>query len=100
MQLGLGAPRIPETRTLTVDLQPRYDETWLRSRLDPDVDVNYTVSGTPLSETNVFHSDFSYFGAAAAIELATIFIILVTFHGYWHIGRPCSMSPLEISKVR
>ncbi len=77
----------------------RYNETWLKSRIDPDLEVNYTVIGTPWSEVNVFHTQFVYLGAAAVVELITITIILMTFHKFWLLGRPCSMSSLEIAKV-
>lgn len=76
-----------------------YNETYLKSRIDDGLEIHYNVTGTPLSQIEVFDSDFAYFAGAAAVELFCILAILFTFSGFWKLGRHMSFSPLEIAKV-
>lgn len=76
-----------------------YNESYLKPLLDEGVEITYNTTGVPLSEVDVFHSDFSYFSGAVAVELFTILAILYTFYGWWRLGRATSFSPIEIAKV-
>ena len=72
---------------------------YLESRMDDGLFVVQNVTGSIVSPTNVYKSDFGYFAAAAMVELFTILIIFVNFRGYWRLGRHTTFSPLEIAKV-
>lgn len=76
------------------------DETWLKSRIDDDLEINTIITGIPQSPVDLFKSNFNYFAAAAAVELFTIFLVAFTFYGWWRLGRNMSFSPLEVAKVR
>lgn len=76
-----------------------YDISYLTPLLDEGLSSNSTVIGTLISPVEVFHSDMSFLAGAAAIELLAILAILVTFYGWWDLGRSATLSPLEIAKV-
>jgi hypothetical protein len=76
-----------------------YDQASLKGLLDPGVQINYTGTGTFDTPIAVLKSDFTFYFAAAALELLTIGLVLSTFYGYWRLGRDVSFSPLEIAKV-
>ena len=76
-----------------------YNETHLKTMLDPGLEINTNVTAVPASPVSVFRFDRRFFAAAAAIELFTILSILLTFYGWWKIGRSASLSPLEVAKV-
>jgi hypothetical protein len=68
--------------------------------LDEGIEVWRNVSGQVVSTANVFRTDYKYFGAAAVVELITVCAVLVTFWGWWRLGRNVSLSPIETAKVR
>ena len=76
-----------------------FNETYLKSRIDPGLAVNYNTTGIPLTAVQVFHTDFAYFIGAAVVELVCILTIMYTFYGFWRLGRDRTFSPLEIAKV-
>ena len=76
-----------------------YNDDFLAKHLDPGLQVHYNVTGRTVSSVNIFHSDFRYFAAAAAVQLFTLLTILGTFWGWWRLGRNASFSPLEVAKV-
>ena len=76
-----------------------HDETWLKRRIDPGLEIDQKITGVLESPIPVFESDFGYFAGAATVELVTVVIILVTFCGYWRLGHNTSFSPLEIAKA-
>lgn len=82
-----------------VNTAANYSETYLKERIDKDKDIHYNVAGTVTSAVEVFHSDFSWFAGAASLELFCILVILLTFYGWWDLGRHFTFSPLEIAKV-
>lgn len=41
----------------------------------------------------------AFFAGAATIQLVAILAILSTLYGWWDLGRPVGLSPLEIAKV-
>lgn len=75
-------------------------QTELDPLLDEGVRIENNVTGAVVSPVNVFESNFAYFAGAAVVQLFTIMAILVTFWGWWNLGRDFSFSPLEIGKVR
>lgn len=76
-----------------------FNETYLSSRLDPDLEISYSVEGSPPNTVNVFKSNFSWFAAAAVMELFAISTIAFTFWGYWRLGRHVSFSPVDLAKA-
>ena len=68
-------------------------------QMDAGLTAYYSTMGKALSPINVFESDFAYFAGAAAVEGSCILAILFTFYGWWHLGRSCTFSPLELAKV-
>ena len=75
------------------------NETYLKSQIDGGLEVNYNVNGTYNHAVNVYKSDMSYFGGAVAVQTLTIGLILLTYYGWWRLGRHVSFSPLEVAKV-
>lgn len=58
--------------------------------------------GIPAQQTsvkNIYQSHYAYFGAALVVIFVTAFSILSTFWGWWSLGRPVSLNPLEIAKA-
>ncbi|KAK5174063.1 uncharacterized protein LTR77_001143 [Saxophila tyrrhenica] len=98
LDLGLTtcASRNPGTGVYTAQ---HYDESWLKSRIDDGWDIHYDITGTPVSEINVFQSNFTYFVGAAVVEILCILAILYTFWGFWNLGHSTSFSPVEIAKA-
>lgn len=76
-----------------------YNESYIKSQIDDGLEINYNITGTPLSTVPVFETDFAYFAAAAAVEVFCIVVILYTFSGFWRLGRSASFSPVEIAKA-
>ena len=76
-----------------------FNETYLKTRIDPGLEVSYNTTGVPLTAVQVFHTDFAYFIGAAVVELVCILTIMYTFYGFWRLGRDRTFSPLEIAKV-
>ena len=65
--------------------------------------VNRTLSQRVNASTaypeNVYQSHFGWLGGAVAIIALTFGAILPVFGGWWHLGRPVSMSPIETAKA-
>jgi Protein of unknown function (DUF3176) len=47
----------------------------------------------------IYTSNLRFFAAAACIMLCAIMLVAGTHHRWWLIGRPVSLSPLEIAKA-
>jgi hypothetical protein len=77
-----------------------YSRMELSPLLDHGVSLQQNVTGFPAASVSVFHSNFSFFAGAAAVELSTVIVIMYTFYGFWRLGRNATLSPLEIAKVR
>lgn len=73
---------------------------WLKSELEPGLKADPIVTGRVRGHHNVYRSDLRWFGAAAAMQTSCIALVLLTFIGWWRLGRPVSFSPIEIAKVR
>jgi hypothetical protein len=76
-----------------------FEHLHLRVPSDRDMKFNQTMTSTSSNRIENFRTDFAYFEAAAVLEVLTILTIGFTFWGYWRLGRPMSLSPLEIGKV-
>ncbi|KAL9094281.1 MAG: hypothetical protein Q9165_003421 [Trypethelium subeluteriae] len=76
-----------------------YNETYLKARMDPGMNVSSTVQGIRHDPVNVFHVNYYYFLAAALVQLISVLLIAYTFYGWWRLGREVSFSPLEIAKA-
>lgn len=65
--------------------------------------VNRTVSQdaevTMTFEESVYKTQPKWLTAAFAVILLACISIVPTYWGWWHLGRPVSMSPLEIAKA-
>jgi hypothetical protein len=57
------------------------------------------ISGSVVGDQLVFHTYYSFFVAAALVELVCIAVILPTYREWWTLGRPVSFSPLEFAKA-
>lgn len=77
----------------------QYDEESLRPLLDQGLTSHNTVLGSIVSPVEVFQSNMGYYAGATAVQLLAILAILVTFYGWWDLGRSATLSPLEIAKV-
>ena len=75
------------------------DAKWVGWQLDPEMKVNSTALARIVGHHNVYHTNLKWFGAAAAVEVLCIALVLPTFVGWWRLGRPVSFSPIEIAKV-
>ncbi|RDW60548.1 hypothetical protein BP6252_11931 [Coleophoma cylindrospora] len=60
--------------------------------------VRPTTASYTLSE-NYYHTRFEYLGAAVIVILLGILSVTPTFRGWWRIGRPTTLSPLETAKA-
>lgn len=47
----------------------------------------------------VYASNYRFLAIASLVTALAILFVLVTFDGYWHLGRATTMSPLEIAKA-
>ncbi|OCK96286.1 uncharacterized protein K441DRAFT_715279, partial [Cenococcum geophilum 1.58] len=47
----------------------------------------------------VFISHYPFFWVAAAIMFLGVVTVAFTFHGWWRLGRPVSLSPAETAKA-
>jgi hypothetical protein len=48
---------------------------------------------------NTYHTNYTFAVLATAASLVAILSVLLTFNGFWHIGRKVSMSPIELAKA-
>lgn len=58
-----------------------------------------TVQAKQIATVLVYFSRYSYLAAALAVMLLTTTSIIPTFYGWWHLGRPRTLSPIEIAKA-
>jgi hypothetical protein len=76
-----------------------YNDTYLRTLLDPGLTTHHNTTGSNETPCTVFQFNPAFFAAAAALQLLTIALVASTFFGFWRLGRDVSFSPLEIAKV-
>ncbi|KAK4503410.1 hypothetical protein PRZ48_004325 [Zasmidium cellare] len=58
-----------------------------------------TIELNQVRTAGVYQSNYAYLGAAAAVSLIAILIVLGTFNQFWLLGRKVSMSPIETAKA-
>ncbi|KAK6433861.1 hypothetical protein LTR95_009961 [Oleoguttula sp. CCFEE 5521] len=58
-----------------------------------------TVFGTQTTTTTVYRTHYDFLVGAVALTLLSLVGVLITYHGFWHLGRDVSLSPLEIAKA-
>ncbi|KAJ9612887.1 hypothetical protein H2200_002828 [Cladophialophora chaetospira] len=47
----------------------------------------------------IYRTDWLFLGLATFVSLLAIVSVLLTFRGFWNLGRPVSMSPIETAKA-
>ena len=72
--------------------------TW-KPHMDPGLEFHTPVTGYIKGTQSIYHTNLSWFLAAAIVEGVCIALILPTYMGWWRLGRAVSMSPLETAKV-
>ena len=84
----------------TMDIISHMAEVLFRAEL-----FAYNGSGTQefavqeTTPTLVFHSEYDYLGLNIAIMLFTLLVVLFPLWGWWELGRPVSLSPIETAKA-
>jgi hypothetical protein len=58
-----------------------------------------TFEAQQVQDELVYTSNLRFFAAAACIMLCGIMLVACTYHHWWLVGRPVSLSPLEIAKA-
>ncbi|KAK7228310.1 hypothetical protein V2G26_000480 [Clonostachys chloroleuca] len=62
-----------------------------------DPPAQQTVRGSQLRSITKYKINMKFFGGTLAITLFSTLAVVILFHGFWRLGRPVSMSPLEIA---
>lgn len=62
-------------------------------------DAEQTVRFSGSATHSIYVTDFRYMAAAAALSIASIVAISITFYGWWELGRYVSLTPLDIAKA-
>ena len=58
-----------------------------------------SVHATQTRVQNVFLSHYGYLSAALAVMTLGVLSVVPTFQGWWKLGRPMTLSPLEMAKA-
>lgn len=66
---------------------------------DNGLPIPQTITMKHSSTVNIFQSHYSYLGAALAVMMAGVLVVIPTFNGFWELGRSTSLNPLEIAKA-
>ena len=61
--------------------------------------LSQRVNASTAYPENVYQSHFGWLGGAVAIIALTFGAILPVFGGWWRLGRPVSVSPIETAKA-
>ncbi|KAF2483167.1 hypothetical protein BDY17DRAFT_142652 [Neohortaea acidophila] len=67
--------------------------------MDPGLSPHTVINGAVQGMVSVYHTTYYWFLGAALIELSCIAVVALTYWGWWRMGRPVSLSPLEIAKA-
>ncbi|CAH0051568.1 unnamed protein product [Clonostachys solani] len=62
-----------------------------------DPSAQQTIQGSQLRTINKYKIDLRFFGGTLGIIGFSTLAVVILFHGFWRLGRPVSMSPLEIA---
>lgn len=57
------------------------------------------VLASQIATRAVYTSHYQFLAIATLVTAVAVLLVLVTFHGYWHLGRSTTMSPLETAKA-
>ena len=57
------------------------------------------VLASQIATRAVYTSHYQFLAIATLVTAIAVLLVLVTFHGYWHLGRSTTMSPLETAKA-
>lgn len=58
-----------------------------------------SVSASQIATRAVYASHYLFLAIATLVTAIAVLLVLVTFHGFWHLGRQTTMSPLETAKA-
>lgn len=65
----------------------------------PNFNYQQTLHVQQTTTDIVFISHYPFFWVAAAIMFLGVVTVAFTFHGWWRLGRPVSLSPAETAKA-
>src|SRR5438045_1641832 len=57
------------------------------------------LAGTDTANRTFYTSDYRYLIAAMVVMVVDVCVIIPLFLGWWQLGRPVSLSPIEIAKA-
>ncbi|KAE8364918.1 hypothetical protein BDV27DRAFT_157399 [Aspergillus caelatus] len=63
------------------------------------IQQNQTVDVVKLEDVSVFQVHYGYLAAGAAVMGVCLAVVALTFYEWWKIGRPITMSPVDIAKA-
>ncbi|KAF7507373.1 hypothetical protein GJ744_010690 [Endocarpon pusillum] len=58
-----------------------------------------SVPASQIASRAVYASHYHFLAIATLVTAVAVLLVLVTFHGYWHLGRRTTMSPVETAKA-
>ena len=61
--------------------------------------ASQTVSFVGESPQTIYTTNYNYLAGAVLVSVLGIIFIIPTYRGFWELGRPLSLSPLEIAKA-
>ncbi|KAJ9643991.1 hypothetical protein H2199_003857 [Coniosporium tulheliwenetii] len=107
LSLRFAMTDIPVTDpSIWLSFQPYMEENlanWLEAHPNETLATlsrpNQTVQAKQITMVPVYSSRYSYLAAALAVMLLTTTSIIPTFYGWWHLGRPMTLSPIEIANA-
>ncbi|KAF3484459.1 uncharacterized protein GIQ15_03783 [Arthroderma uncinatum] len=57
------------------------------------------VMSREIATRPVYQSHWQFLGIALLVTALAIIAVTLTFHGFWHLGRRVTMSPIELAKA-
>jgi len=87
-------------RSPTADILNAMEEVLFRmAGVDFYPMTNQTFPARQVTPTLVFHSDYRYLAGAVSIMLLALLAVCIPLWGWWELGRPVSLSPVETAKA-
>jgi hypothetical protein len=87
----------------TVDIIDTFQVLMFRTALIYDLSINATnpqvFDAIQVQPTLIYRSLIPYLAVATALILVALFAVSSLLWGWWELGRPVSLSPLEIAKA-
>jgi hypothetical protein len=84
---------------LSVPYDPKAKPLPVGSATNRTVQQIQTVNVVRLQDKSVFQVDYGFLAAGAAVMAVCLVVVAATFSEWWKIGRPITMSPIEIAKA-